>query len=85
MLLLSREVDNVLLICPKPLVTNWVREFRQWAPEVTSGGDRRGSSSSTVDLERTRWHPSRSPLRAHDARPSMIDEGDLRFDLVVLD
>ena len=34
-LLLRRgEVGNVLLICPKPLVTNWLREFEQWAPEV---------------------------------------------------
>ncbi len=34
MLLLSSQLRNVLLICPKPLVTNWVREFRQWAPEI---------------------------------------------------
>jgi len=25
---------RILLICPKPLVTNWQREFAQWAPEV---------------------------------------------------
>lgn len=34
-LLLRRlEARSVLLICPKPLVTNWQREFNQWAPEV---------------------------------------------------
>jgi SNF2 family DNA or RNA helicase len=34
-LLLRRgEVRSVLLVCPKPLVTNWQREFNQWAPEV---------------------------------------------------
>lgn len=34
-LLLRRgEVRNVLLVCPKPLVTNWQREFSVWAPEV---------------------------------------------------
>jgi SNF2 family DNA or RNA helicase len=34
-LLLRRgEVQNVLLVCPKPLVTNWQREFGVWAPEV---------------------------------------------------
>ncbi len=34
-LLLRRgEVKSVLLVCPKPLVTNWRREFEQWAPEV---------------------------------------------------
>ena len=34
-LLLRRgEVRSVLLVCPKPLVTNWQREFGVWAPEV---------------------------------------------------
>ena len=34
-LLLSHgEVRSVLLVCPKPLVTNWQREFHVWAPEV---------------------------------------------------
>jgi len=34
-LLLRRgEVRSVLLVCPKPLVTNWQREFAAWAPEV---------------------------------------------------
>ncbi len=34
-LLLHRgEVRQILLVCPKPLVTNWQREFRQWAPEI---------------------------------------------------
>ena len=27
-------VRSVLLVCPKPLVTNWRREFAAWAPEV---------------------------------------------------
>jgi SNF2 family DNA or RNA helicase len=34
-LLLHRlEVRRVLLVCPKTLVTNWQREFQQWAPEL---------------------------------------------------
>jgi SNF2 family DNA or RNA helicase len=34
-LLLHRgEVRRVLLVCPKPLVTNWQREFHLWAPEL---------------------------------------------------
>lgn len=28
------QVRRVLLVCPKPLVTNWQREFKQWAPEL---------------------------------------------------
>ena len=34
-LLLRRgEMRSVLLVCPKPLVTNWQREFAHWAPEI---------------------------------------------------
>jgi SNF2 family DNA or RNA helicase len=28
------QLRRVLLVCPKPLVTNWQREFAQWAPEI---------------------------------------------------
>ncbi|MFP6657356.1 MAG: DEAD/DEAH box helicase [Pirellulales bacterium] len=28
------HVRRALLICPKPLVTNWQREFELWAPEI---------------------------------------------------
>lgn len=28
---------KILLLCPKPLVTNWQRELAQWAPEITAG------------------------------------------------
>ncbi len=34
MLLRARQARRVLLICPKPLVSNWLREFKQWAPEI---------------------------------------------------
>jgi len=29
------EINNALIICPKPLVANWLREFRFWAPEIS--------------------------------------------------
>ncbi|TWT97067.1 ATP-dependent helicase HepA [Botrimarina colliarenosi] len=29
------DVRRVLLVCPKPLVTNWRRELLQWAPELS--------------------------------------------------
>ncbi|MDR1963476.1 MAG: DEAD/DEAH box helicase [Planctomycetaceae bacterium] len=35
LLLRTGEIQNVLLICPKPLLTNWKREFEIWAPEIT--------------------------------------------------
>ena len=34
LLLCAAELRRVLLICPKPLVSNWKREFGMWAPEV---------------------------------------------------
>ena len=35
LLLRSGEVRNVLVVCPKPLLTNWKREFEFWAPEIS--------------------------------------------------
>ncbi|MDR3196302.1 MAG: DEAD/DEAH box helicase [Planctomycetaceae bacterium] len=35
LLLRTGEIRNVLLVCPKPLLTNWKREFEIWAPEIT--------------------------------------------------
>lgn len=34
LLLHSGDLRTVLLVCPKPLVTNWQREFSVWAPEI---------------------------------------------------
>ncbi|MDO4569368.1 MAG: DEAD/DEAH box helicase [Planctomycetia bacterium] len=34
LLLRNGEIRNVLFVCPKPLVTNWKREFEVWAPEI---------------------------------------------------
>ncbi|HID76406.1 MAG TPA: DEAD/DEAH box helicase [Planctomycetaceae bacterium] len=34
LLLRLGEVHSVLVVCPKPLVANWRREFEHWAPEV---------------------------------------------------
>ncbi|MDG2222597.1 MAG: SNF2-related protein, partial [Rubripirellula sp.] len=34
MLICSGEAQSVLLVCPKPLVSNWIREFQVWAPEI---------------------------------------------------
>lgn len=34
LLVRSEQARRVLLVCPKPLVTNWQREFSLWAPEL---------------------------------------------------
>lgn len=50
----SGQVRRVLLVCPKPLVTNWQRELSLWAPElsvavVEGSGEKRSWVWSTTD------------------------------------
>ena len=80
MLLLSNELSSVLLVCPKPLVTNWVREFRQWAPEIPLA----------VIEGQWIWNNPQAPVKIANYELLMrdrdlIDSGELQFDLVVLD
>ena len=35
LLLHTGEIRSVLLVCPKPLISNWQREFDRWAPEIS--------------------------------------------------
>jgi SNF2 family DNA or RNA helicase len=95
LLLRRSEVRSVLLVCPKPLVTNWQREFSVWAPEVplmVIEGDQ---------AKRTwQWSLADVPLRIANYELVLrdrklltgptLDGGDgsspgLHFDLVVLD
>ena len=85
MLLLSSQLRNVLLICPKPLVTNWVREFRQWAPEipvVVIEGDQ--AKRQYI------WNQQDTPVRIANYEllmrdRALLDIPDMHFDLVILD
>ncbi len=85
MLLLSGQLRSVLLICPKPLVTNWVREFRQWAPEipvVVVEGDQA--------KRQWMWQKGAAPVRIANYELMMrdraaVDNPDQHFDLVILD
>ncbi len=86
MLLLSGEIRSILLICPKPLVTNWVREFRLWAPEVPL---------AVIEGDQTKrnwiWNHPQAPVKIANYellmrdRSLLLDDGNLEFDLVVLD
>lgn len=85
MLLLAGQLRSVLLICPKPLVTNWVREFRLWAPEipvVVVEGDQA--------KRQWMWQKAAAPVRIANYELIMrdrdwIDNPDQHFDLVILD
>ncbi len=78
-------VRKSLLICPKPLVFNWARELKQWAPEVpfeVFDGD--------TEQRRRTWFVSNCPLKLINYETLTRDADFLadpraRFDLVVLD
>jgi SNF2 family DNA or RNA helicase len=78
-------LKRTLVVCPKPLVTNWTRELSIWAPDVpfeVISGD--GPSRKAA------WKVSPTPLKlvnyevlTRDAE--WVDDDNVRFDLVVLD
>lgn len=85
MLLLAGQLRSVLLICPKPLVTNWLREFRQWAPEIPI---------VVVEGDQARrqwiWEQTSAPVRIANYEllmrdKSLLESDQLHFDLVILD
>ncbi|MHB8972612.1 MAG: DEAD/DEAH box helicase [Pirellulaceae bacterium] len=81
----SGEIRSILLICPKPLVTNWQREFALWAPElpvcVIEGDQSR---------RRWQWQQTNAPVKIANYE-LMLRDADLfrgkrlQFDLVMLD
>ena len=85
LLLHAGELRSVLLVCPKPLVTNWQREFALWAPElplaVIEGDQAR---------RRWQWQQTDAPVKIANYEllqrdRELVAELGLQFDLVVLD
>jgi SNF2 family DNA or RNA helicase len=84
MLVRSGELRTVLLICPKPLVTNWKREFGLWAPEIPL---------TIIEGDQTRrhwqWRQENAPVKIANYEILMRDrevlDETLHFDLVMLD
>ncbi len=78
-------IQRALIICPKPLVPNWLREIRLWAADLpcevlTGDGEAR----------RRGWLVSNCPLKlvnyevvTRDA--TLLDDDRVHFDIVVLD
>jgi len=85
LLLHAGQVRRVLLVCPKPLVTNWQREFAHWAPEVpviAIEGDR--------NKRHWQWHQTDVPVKIANYEAlcrdhELLADPAARFDLVVLD
>ena len=85
LLIHSGQARNVLIICPKGLVSNWVRELSVWAPELVVG-------VIAGDPERRQWQWSLQDVPVKVAHyeavirdRSLLDEMRSEFDLVILD
>ncbi len=85
LLLHAGELESVLLVCPKPLVTNWQREFTAWAPEVPL-------AVIEGDQAKRRWQWQQNDMPVKIANYELLQrdrelavELGLKFDLVVLD
>jgi SNF2 family DNA or RNA helicase len=91
LLLRSGEVRSVLLVCPKPLVSNWQREFHQWAPEIPL-------LAVEGDQERRSWQWQLADVPVRIANYEVVcrdrelfepcnggNSRRLHFDLVILD
>lgn len=86
LLVRSGQVRKVLLICPKPLLPNWQREFKNWAEElpfVVIEGD--------TDRRKLTWTMPGVPILIANYELVVRDfaafpDGEFpKFDLVVLD
>ena len=85
LLLRTGNVKRILLICPKPLVANWLREFKTWAPEITVAA----ISGSQTDRD-WQWNKEGPMVKVANYELMIRDEQtvtnlDPAFDLVVLD
>ncbi len=87
LLLHRQEIRRVLLVCPKPLVTNWQREFEVWAPEIPTT-----VVEGNQDERSWKWHLADAPVKIanyellhRDREYFEEDHPALNFDLVVLD
>src|SRR5690606_6368917 len=85
LLLHGRQVRRVLLVCPKPLVTNWQREFATWAPEVPLT-----VIEGNQDRRHWQWRLADSVVTIANYEILMRDrdvvaDPALHFDLMILD
>ena len=85
LLLHAGQIRSVLLICPKPLVTNWHREFRCWAPEIPIG-----VIEGNQTRRRWQWNLQDVPVKISNYEALLRDRSEVEdrarhFDLMVID
>lgn len=81
----SGQARRVLLVCPKPLVTNWQREVATWAPELTVT-----VIQGPQEQRQWQWQTSKSTITLANYETMVRDieavrDLQLRYDLVILD
>ncbi len=85
LLLYAGQVRRVLLLCPKPLVTNWQREFALWAPEIPLN-----IVQGNQATRRWQWRLPKAIVTIANYElilrdGPLVSDGRLEFDLVILD
>ena len=85
LLMRSGMLRHALLICPKPLVTNWMKEFQLWAPEIPVG-----VISGNSAKRRFYWQDRELPVKIANYElinrdTGAIADAGIDYDLVVLD
>ncbi|MFO0803200.1 MAG: DEAD/DEAH box helicase [Gemmataceae bacterium] len=79
------QIRTGLIICPKPLMHNWARELKSWAPDVPFEAFEGG-----LEQRRTTWLTSNCPLKLINYETLTRDvelaaDDRVSFDVVVLD
>ncbi len=85
LLIRSGEVKSVLLICPKPLVPNWQREFNLWAPEIGINVVEGNQAKREFQWEQDSVPVTIANYELVTRDREFVNDPDLNFDLVVLD
>lgn len=85
LLLNQQEIRSVLLVCPKPLVSNWQREFSRWGAEVPVVAIEGPAARRQWQWQRDDFPVKIATYEAIVRDASVFQESGLRFDLVVLD
>lgn len=85
LLMYAAEVRSVVLICPKPLITNWQREFELWAPEIPIAVIRGNSEQRLWAWERPEFPVKIVNYEAILRDADLVRNGLINADLVILD
>jgi len=85
LLISSGMLKRALVVCPKPLVINWTRELRTWAPDLAFE-----VFSGDTETRTAMWKLSNCPVQVVNYEiltrdHEIILDDDVRFDVVVLD